>query len=89
VSGDLTDLASPVTGGGVSVDRISQLFILANRQKQPDAVQYAWSILEGQGERFIKDGKKLETRDDNVSELRDRFASFSKRVEVLSQLGIA
>jgi hypothetical protein len=71
------------------VDRISRLFILANRQKQADAVQYAWSILEGQGERFIKDGKKLDTRDDNVSELRDRFASFSKRVEVLSQLGIA
>jgi hypothetical protein len=88
LSDDLAALASPVTGGGVPVDRISQLFILAHRQKQADAAQYVWSVLEGQGQRLIRDGKTLETREDNVSELRDKFAIFSKRADVLNQLGI-
>ena len=59
-SGEISYLASPVTGGGVTVGRFPQLFLLAMAQgkKQPaDWAAFAWNILASQGQRIIKDGK--------------------------------
>src|SRR5690606_17095276 len=45
-SNELTYLASPLTGGGLQVSRLHQLFLLARAsgQKQPaDWAQYAWA----------------------------------------------
>lgn len=55
-SGGLSFLASPVTGGGHAVDRISQLFLLArsNGQKTPQEWAAAtWSTLNSQGQKII------------------------------------
>jgi hypothetical protein len=71
-SADLGFLASPLTGGGVSVGRLSQLFLLARRggAKQPaDWAQIAWQVLSGQGHRVIREGKALESARDNLAEL--------------------
>lgn len=89
-SGDLQFLASPVTGGGVAVDRFAQLFLAARAAKHPDPVGWVWSLLAAQGQRLIKDGKALEAPDDNLAELRSRHEAFeTKQLGVLQQLGIA
>jgi hypothetical protein len=71
-SGDVSFLASPLTGGGVTVGRFQQLFLLAiesGAKSAPDLGKFAWEILGGQGQRIIKDGKTLETAEENLAEL--------------------
>ena len=51
---------------------------------------YVWNILNSQNQRLIKDGKPIESADENIAELRTRLAIFEeKRLPVLQQLGIA
>lgn len=89
-SNDLAFLASPVTGGGISVDRFSQLFLLARAQKESSPASFVWNILNEQNERLVKKGKTIESLEDNITELKDRLANFEqKRLPVLQQLGIA
>ncbi len=88
-SADLQFLASPVTGGGVSVDRIQQLFLSGLAQKGGDPVAHAWAALSAQGQTLLKDGQPLQGAEANLAELRLRFASFSEqRLPVLKQLGV-
>lgn len=83
-------LASPVTGGGIQVDRFGQLFLAATAAKNPNPAGYVWSILSGQGQRITKDGKPLETAEENLAHLQAAYAEFQeKRLPVLKQLGIA
>jgi hypothetical protein len=59
-STDITFLASPVTGGGVAVNRFEQLFLLAiiEGRKQPQEwAKVAWEILASQNQLIIKNGK--------------------------------
>lgn len=88
-SAELLFLASPITGGGIPVNRFEQLFLLAMSEKQ-DPVAFAWKALEVQGERIAKDGKAIEAPEDNIAELRARHETFvEKRLPILKQLGIA
>lgn len=75
---EINYLASPVIGGGVSVDRITQLFLLAYHQKmdKKDWAQFVWQILESQGQVLIKDGNHLDTPKDNLARLSEIAESF-------------
>ena len=90
---DVSYLASPVTGGGVSVGRFQQLFLLAlsNGKKQPaDWVQFAWQILQAQGQKLVKEGKTLETAEENLAELTTQATAFAeKQLPILKALQIA
>jgi SAM-dependent methyltransferase len=89
-SSDFNFLASPVTGGGVQVDRFSQLFLAARAQKVADPVAFVWRMLSEQGQRLVKDGKPIETAEDNLAQLRTNLTEFNeKRLPILQQLGIA
>lgn len=89
-SAELQFLSSPVTGGGISVDRIQQLFLAGLAQKGADPVAHAWTVLSAQGQTLLKDGQPLEGAEANIAELGGRFATFSQqRLPVLKQLGIA
>ena len=82
MSNDLAYLASPVTGGGVSVPRFHQLFVLDALQghKQPqDWAQYVWGILSMQGQRLIKEGKAMELDEENVQELVKQADDFATK----------
>jgi hypothetical protein len=46
-------------------------------------------VLEAQGQRIVRDGKPLEIIDDNIAELKDRYAAFAKRLPTLKSLGVA
>jgi SAM-dependent methyltransferase len=81
---DLRHLASPVTGGGVPLAHLSQLFVLASREGGDRAealIEYIWRFLESVGERLTKDGKRIESKDDNLRELAslaNRFLRFEQ-----------
>lgn len=81
-SADIAHLASPVTGAGVQLGRVQQLYLLAiaNGRKQPaDWAQFAWEILNGQRHRLVKDGKQLETPEANLAELTAEAVTFGAR----------
>jgi SAM-dependent methyltransferase len=85
-------LASPVTGGAVSVPRFHQLFILAlqlGKGSEVEQAAFTWELLAAQGQRIAKDGKVLETPEENVAHLTDMARQFTaKRLPVLRALGV-
>ncbi len=90
---EISFLASPVTGGGIPLLRFQQLFLSAYSQgkKQPaEWAQSVWQILGAQGQKLIKDGKPLETADDNLAELTAQATLFGqKQLPILKALQIA
>jgi hypothetical protein len=79
-SKDTSFLASPVTGGGLAVNRFQQLFLLALSQgkKQPrEWAQTAWEILAAQNQRLLKDGNAIESAQGNLEELTKQAETFS------------
>jgi hypothetical protein len=92
-SSDISHLASPLTGGGVAVNRFQQLFLLAHNQgkKQPDEwAAQVWQTLSGQGQKLVKEGKTLETPEENLAELTTQAKAFAeKQLPILKALQIA
>jgi len=92
-SHDVGYLASPVTGGGITVNRFQQLFLMAYGQgkKQPaEWAQQVWTVLQSQGQRLMKDGKAIEAPEDNLAELTEQANSFAaKQLPTLKALQIA
>jgi hypothetical protein len=75
-------LASPVTGGGVTVSRFQQLFLISIKQgktRPADWALLAWGIIGGQGEGLLKDGKALTTAEENIAELTEQAEAFAER----------
>ena len=91
--GDLSYLASPITGGGVPVSRFGQLFLLAQEaglKTPPEWASYAWQILAEQRQRILKDGKPLETHAENLQELETQALEFEqKAMPILRALQVA
>jgi len=92
-SGDIGHLASPVTGGGINVSRFQQLFLLAISQgrKQPaEWAELVWQLLSSQGQKIIREGKTLETPEENLAELTAQATAFAeKQLPILKSLQIA
>ena len=92
-SNDISHLVSPVTGGGILTPRFHQLFLLARQQGKQTPEQWAkftWDILSAQGQRLIKDGKTLETPEENLTELTAQAKEFAdNRLAILQALQIA
>jgi len=91
-SNDITFLSSPVTGGGITVGRFPQLFVLALQQgkKKPDEwAAFAEQILAAQGQKIVKDGKPLETAEEQLAELTTQAHEFAaKQLPILKALQI-
>ncbi len=89
---DIHSLASPVTGGGIPVSRIHQLFLLGVEEKAAtgaELARVAWRHLEARNQRLLKDGKPLETDAENLAELESRAEDFlTKARPVYSALGV-
>ncbi len=79
---EISYLASPVTGGGVPVNRIQQLFLLALQQGRQDAAGLAdsvWQVLSSQNQRLLRDGRALANEADNLAELQAQATAFLER----------
>ena len=91
-SSDVSYLASPVTGGGIAVNRFQQLFLLALSQGKKHPTEWAqltWEILASQNQRLLKDGKAIETEEDNLQVLTKQAQEFSsKKLPILVSLGV-
>jgi SAM-dependent methyltransferase len=92
-SKDISYLASPVTGGGIGVNRFQQLFLLAIRtglQTPAEWASFVWAILSSQGQALVKDGKVLESDTENLAELTAQATAFAeKQLPILKALQIA
>jgi SAM-dependent methyltransferase len=91
-SGDISLLASPVAASGVEASRFQQLFLLAlsqGRRAPSDWAAFTWQLLELQGQRIVKDGKQLETAEQNLAELNTHASAFAERLPILKALQIA
>lgn len=88
--GETNSLASPVTGGGIPVGRIQQLFLAALQEGLPEPDRWAdaaWQRLAAQGERMVRGGRRLEGSADNLAELSRLAREFSQqRLPVLRAL---
>lgn len=93
VSGDINHLVSPVTGGGIVVGRFQQLFLVAlqkNKKLPAECAQFAWQILSAQGQKIVKDGKTLDSTEENINELTEQATLFlEKQWPILKALQIA
>lgn len=91
-SQDIGVLASPVTGGGLPVSRFGQLFLLSRSSGKQEPQQWAedtWQWLEMQGQRLLKEGKTLQTKEDNLKELTEQAENFSKKqLPILKSAGV-
>jgi hypothetical protein len=92
-SSDISYLSSPVTGGGFNVGRFQQLFVLAIQQgkkKPEDWAAFVAQILATQGQKIVKNGKPLETPQEQLAELITQANEFSlKQLPILKALQIA
>ena len=78
---DLTHLVSPLTGGGVGIDRIHMLFIAArdaNINTPAKMADYIWDIFEKEGTLYVKEGKPLEPAQENREALKNAAQEFQK-----------
>lgn len=91
--GEVAVLASPVLGTGIAVPRFQQLFLgaIAEGRKTPEEwAETAWEALRAQDQNVIKEGKALETPEENLAELRSMAKEFqSDRLGMLETFGVA
>ena len=92
INENITFLASPVTASGISVSRTQQLYLLAahnGRETPNEQARFVWDIFSARGQRVVKDGKALETSEENLDELSRQAAIFTeKSLPVLNALGV-
>ncbi|WP_285410234.1 class I SAM-dependent methyltransferase [Pseudomonas sp. FR229a] len=90
---NIQTLASPVTGGGVTVSRFQQLFLISIKQgKQQPAewAQLAWGVISEQGEVLVDNGQPLLTPEANIAALTAQAQVFAEQtLVVLRALKIA
>nr|WP_198983873.1 methyltransferase regulatory domain-containing protein [Herbaspirillum sp. ASV7] len=92
-AGDIGHLVSPVTGGGVRVDRIEQLFLLARQDCGDDIDAWpalVWRHIAAQGKRLVREGVRLEGEAENLAELATQAHLFARtRLPLLRALQVA
>jgi SAM-dependent methyltransferase len=79
LGGEGTTLAAARTGGGLGLGRFQQMFLghAAKGVLEEQALaQEVWQTLTRQGQRLLRDGKPLESEQDNLAELQSQAKSF-------------
>ncbi|WP_332852051.1 class I SAM-dependent methyltransferase [Duganella sp. S19_KUP01_CR8] len=91
-AGEVSSLASPVTGAGVTVNRFQQLFIsaIAEGKLQPSELAYhAWQVLKASKQTIRKQDVELLGDEQNLAELTSQATEFRDlRLPLLRALGI-
>ena len=88
-SANVGHLASPLTGTGLTVSRFDQLFLRAEQIKEKDPVTWIWSLLKRSNEKFLSDGKPLETEKENKEKLQSLHKDYlSEKRSILFRMGV-
>lgn len=91
IGNEICVLASPVTGDGIPLGLIDQLFSLAHQEevKKKDWVQFVWAILKQKNQHLIKEEKALLTEEENIEEIERLKKLFvQQKLSILQTLGI-
>lgn len=89
-SDELKYLASPVTGGGIPVDRLDQQFLSAHMKAPANPAAHIWTLFKQQNIQMVYQGRKLDTDAENIAEIERRYSVFeTRRLPVYSHLGLA
>ncbi len=75
-------LASPLTGGALTTNRFQLMFLdaLSRGEPSPDGwAAFAQRQLQAQGVTIVKEGKKVETPEENLAELLRQAREFAER----------
>lgn len=73
-SGDLSYLASPLTGTAIAMDQMTQMLLSAHLTGgAADPVSSVWAHMKACNQRFVRDGQMLMNDSDNLTELRRRY----------------
>ena len=87
--GEINYMASPVIGSGVPVSRLEALMLLAQR-RNVDLARFVWQAIAPQGIRLTVEGKRLDTEEENLTELAKRAEEFkTERLPLLQGLGVS
>jgi len=86
-------LASPIIGSGVGLNLVQMIathVIMQQPTIQFDTlVNEVWKSMESQGRRFVKEGRTLESVEENMKELSDRMRNFAdRRLPILKMLKV-
>lgn len=85
-------LSSPVIAGGVAVDRIQQLFLLAYQTHGEDTTAwpaFVWQHIDAMGKKLVRDGIRLEGEQENLAELATQAQLFARtRLPLLRALQV-
>lgn len=88
-SSNIPILASPVTNSAVIVSRVEQLLIAGRMKGVDNPVGFAASVLNGQGEKLIVDGKPLADEAAMLASLGESWARLEGgKLSVLAALGV-
>jgi SAM-dependent methyltransferase len=89
-SEEVNIVASPVLGGGVAANRFQQLFMLAilqGHKKPADWARLVWELISSQNQKLVKEGKPLETPEENIAELTLKAEEFAlKQLPIMKAL---
>ena len=78
-----------MTGSGLAVEGVLQLFLLARRLGRDDLIEYAWGEMSARGAKLLKEGVTIESNEDNLAEMRVCVERFLKNpLPVFQQLGL-
>lgn len=82
-------LAAASLGAGIAAPRLDQLFIRGLKRNERDVPAYVFRIMAAQNQRVMLEGKTVESEEENLKELKRKFAEFNQdRAGLLKRLGI-
>jgi len=79
---DISFFVSPVSGYGHAVKDIHQFFMQAEHAGA-EPINFAWSELKTRGRRMMKEGKLIDSKEDNLKELESQLLEFTKAEKVI------
>jgi hypothetical protein len=89
---EISYVASPVIGGGLTINRFQQLFVCAiqkSMKKPEEWALFASQILTAQGQKILKDGEAIENSEQQLDELTIQANEFStKKLPILKALQV-
>jgi SAM-dependent methyltransferase len=89
---DYQVLASHLTGSGVATTFIERLMLFVLQQHPNgellELAEAAFTVMQAQGRNMVKDGKRLELKQDNIGALAEQFALLQQgKLAIWQQLG--
>jgi hypothetical protein len=89
---DINFIVSPVTGSGIHVNRFERLFIKYIKLGIIDPGEWsqkAWALLSSHTQKLLKEGKTLESDEENLAEILRQANEFSaKRMPIIKALQV-